>query len=433
MSDVARFIGSVALVLMVVVIVHEFGHFLLARLSGIRVDEFAVGFGPRLAGWRRGETLYSLRALPFGGFVRMAGMMGIEGEPDAGERNFYRATIPRRMATIAAGGVFNLVFAAIVLGLLTMPSVPSAIGSVSPLYRVGMRDGDVFVSVGGRNVEGGGNQAADAIHAATRESQGRPLPVVWRDARGTTHTTTVAPLLVVDNEYVPDGGRTAVDAPLGLLIVDTVNGRPQRSTDGTPLLTGDPATILGGAAGARISGGALGDPSRTFSNAIVRQVVSADGGDLGRADAAWRLNINPGYPGRSLPAALASGVTIVPRQVADIFTGLYRVVNTPESGGFTGPNGLRGPVGVAEATNQAAEQGWQSLLFWIGFISINLGVINLLPIPFLDGGRFVFIALEAVRRRPLEPKRELAIHYAGLMLILTLVFFVTIADVRGHS
>ena len=101
-------IPAVLLVLFVIVIVHELGHYLFAKWSGIRVDEFAIGFGPRLIGRRIGETLYSIRLVPAGGFVRMAGMMGLEGEADAGERNFYRATIPRRSATILAGGLVEI-------------------------------------------------------------------------------------------------------------------------------------------------------------------------------------------------------------------------------------------------------------------------------------------------------------------------------------
>ena len=92
-------IPAIVLTLFVIVTIHELGHYLFAKWSGIRVDEFAIGFGPRVYGIRRGETLYSIRLIPAGGFVRMAGMMGIEGEPDAGERNFYRASIPRKSAT----------------------------------------------------------------------------------------------------------------------------------------------------------------------------------------------------------------------------------------------------------------------------------------------------------------------------------------------
>src|SRR3989442_2245999 len=103
--------GAFILVIFCVVLVHEAGHFAVAKWTGIRVEESAVGFGPRLASRRRGETVYSLRAIPAGGFVRMAGMLGIAGESDAGERNFFRASIPRRPSTIPAGVVSNFIFA----------------------------------------------------------------------------------------------------------------------------------------------------------------------------------------------------------------------------------------------------------------------------------------------------------------------------------
>lgn len=430
--DGLRFVGAVALVLVVVVVVHEAGHFVVARRAGIRVDEFAVGFGPRLWGRRRGETLYSLRLLPFGGFVRLAGMLGIEGEPDAGERNFHRASIPRRMATISAGGLANLLFAAVLFGLLTLPSTPSFVGPHSPLRLAGMRSHDVFLAVDGHPVGAGGDAAVRVIREATRRSLGRPVLVEWQTPSGERHVAAVAPLLVVDNERVPPPGQTDA-APLGRLVVTTVNGRPQRTPDGRPLLVGDPAALLGGNGGAVISGFVDADPPQSFANRRLVGVVDGDGNDVGRADAAWRLDVAPQVPGATLPQAVVNGITRVPAEVGHIFSGLYRVLTTPESGGITGPNGLTGPVGVAQATNAAAAAGWQVLLQWMAFLSINLGVVNLLPIPFLDGGRFVFLVLEALLGRRLEPRRELAIHYAGLMLILALVAIVTVADVRGHQ
>ncbi|HEX6492413.1 MAG TPA: site-2 protease family protein, partial [Candidatus Dormibacteraeota bacterium] len=131
-------IPAIVLTLFVIVTIHELGHYLFAKWSGIRVDEFAIGFGPRVYGIRRGETLYSIRLIPAGGFVRMAGMMGIEGEPDAGDRNFYRATIPRKSATILAGGIFNLILAGILFAIVAIPAIPAVIGVDSPLAAAGV-------------------------------------------------------------------------------------------------------------------------------------------------------------------------------------------------------------------------------------------------------------------------------------------------------
>jgi len=426
-------IPAVLLVLFVIVIVHELGHYLFAKWSGIRVDEFAVGFGPRLVGRRVGETLYSIRLLPAGGFVRMAGMMGLEGEADAGERNFYRATIPRKSATILAGGVFNLIFAGVLFAAASMPATPGIIEVDSPLATAGVHADSALLAVGGIAVDPHDAQrATDAVHRATAASQGRPIAVTYRDAQGHQRTVEVAPLLVLDNERVPTDATRATAPPQGPLVVESIDGKPQRQ-GGAPLLTGDPATLLGRGQPVRISGHLLGDSSMRFTDAVVSGVSDAQVPSLGTATASWKLGVSAGIQGRSLPSAIVFGATEVPREVAGIFTGLYSLVTTPNSGGLTGPNGVSGPIGIVRVTSNVAQGGWRDLISWMALLSVNLGVINLLPIPFLDGGRFVFIALEALRRRRVRPQLEMAFHYAGLMLILTLVIFVSIHDIRGNQ
>jgi regulator of sigma E protease len=426
-------IPAVLFVLFVIIIVHEFGHYLFAKWSGIRVDEFAIGFGPKLVGRRIGETLYSIRLVPAGGFVRMAGMMGLEGEADAGPRNFYRATIPRKSATILAGGVFNLVFAGLIFALISMPSTPGVIEVDSPLAAAGVRADEALLRVGGIPVDAHDPQrATDAVHRATAASQGRPIAVTYRDAQGQERTIEVAPLLVLDNERVPADSAQSTAPPRGPLLVESIDGRPQREGD-TPLLTGDPATLLGSGRPVHIAGHLLGAPSQRFTDAVISGVADGQVPALGSALASWKLGVSAGAQGRSLPSAIAFGASEVPREVAGIFTGVYSLVTTPNSGGLTGPNGVSGPIGIVRATSNVAQGGWRDLLGWMALLSVNLGVINLLPIPFLDGGRFVFIAIEALRRRRVRPQLEMAFHYAGLMLILTLVIFVSIHDIRGNQ
>jgi regulator of sigma E protease len=427
-------IPAILLVLFVIVTIHELGHYLFAKWSGIRVDEFAIGFGPKVYGRRVGETLYSIRLIPAGGFVRMAGMMGIEGEADAGERNFYRATIPRKAATILAGGVFNLILAAILYALVSMPSTPGLIEPDSPLATAGVRADEALLQVGGSAVDPHDPQlATDTVHRATLGSQGRPIPVTYRDDQGREHTVLVPPLLILDNERVPTDAEKATAPTQGPLVVESIDGRPQRQGS-TPLLTGDPATLLGGGRPVHISGHLLGDPSQRFTDRVVDGVTDGQAPTLGKAVASWKLGVSAGAQGRSLPSALVFGVTEVPRQVSGIFTGVYALVTTPNSGGFLGPNGVSGPVGIVRVTSVVAQGGWRDLIGWMALLSVNLGVVNLLPIPFLDGGRFVFIVLEALRRRRVRPQLEMAFHYAGLMLILSFVVFVTIQhDIRGSQ
>src|SRR5207253_7734870 len=169
-------VGAVIITLLAVVLVHECGHFSVAKLAHIRVDEFAVGFGPKVFWRRRGETLYSLRAIPAGGFVRMPGMLGLEGEPDAGDRNFYRASKPRRFSTLAAGIVFNFVFAGLCFTAVNMAPTPSRVLAGGPLATAGVGDGATIIAIDGVAVRHDTPpDVTTDLHAATARSQGRPL------------------------------------------------------------------------------------------------------------------------------------------------------------------------------------------------------------------------------------------------------------------
>ena len=122
----------------------------------------------------------------------------------------------------------------------------------------------------------------------------------------------------------------------------------------------------------------------------------------------------------------------IPQFVTGTATSIYDLITQPRLGGVNGPNGLSGPVGIAEATAAVTQNGWLSthgIVWWIGFISMNLGLINVLPIPFLDGGKLLFLLIEAVRRKRLDPRVEAAASAVGLGLIVLLLIYVTIGDV----
>jgi regulator of sigma E protease len=413
--DVLRWIGAVMALLVVVVVVHEAGHYLLAKRSGIQVDEFAVGFGPKLLWKRVGETVYALRLVPAGGFVRMAGMTGLPEEKDVGPRAFWRASIPRRMATILAGGVFNLVFAGLLFSIVNMPAQASTVDPASPLARAGVQSGDTIVSVDGRPIDDADQTTVTRdMHAATFATEGHPATVVYRTAGGATRTTTVTPILQVLNFNANN--------PLPpQMVVDTI--------DGAPVTAGDPSALFHDGAAVRVTGHLLGE-SKEYSGTVSE--VTTGTGAIGRQQAAWLFGFLPGWEGNSPPFALARGFGEVPSEIGSTFDNLYQVLTTPNSGGLSG--NLQGPVGIVRDTGAAAQAGWVTFLFFMGLISLNLGLFNLLPIPFLDGGRFVFIALEAVRRRRLDPRREAVIHYVGLMLILALVVYVTVTgDIGGRA
>ncbi len=421
MGQYLIYAGAFILVIFSVVVVHEAGHFLVGKLSGIRVDEFSVGFGPKIASRRRGETTYALRLLPLGGFVRMAGMLGIPGEADAGERNFYRASIPKRCATIAAGIVFNFIFAVLCFTVVNMAaSSPWGVVKGGPAATSGVPEGAAITAINGTAVHDNSPQSVSAdLHAATAASRGAPVAVTYRALDGSVRTATVKPELVILNPV-------AGSLPAGVVVVTAI--------DGHPASTGDAAALLSGS-GIRVSGYAEkadGSPGKSITNAAAPSVVDGYGTSATQAQAAWLLGVRAGWPGQSFPTAVVNGVVQIPAFVHDTVVGIYQLVTVPSLGGVNGPNGLSGPVGIAEATATASQNGFLSqngLVWWIGFISMNLGLINVLPIPFLDGGKLLFLGIEAVRRKRLDPRHEAIASAIGLAVVVLLLIYVTIGDV----
>jgi len=413
--DTLRTIVAIIVLIITVVVVHEFGHFIVAKRSGIQVDDFSVGFGPKLIWKRVGETVYAIRLLPFGGFVKLAGMTGLPEEKDPGPRAFWRASIPRRSATILAGGVFNLVFAGLVFSALAIPAQSSSIPAWSPLAQAGVPDGAKVLSVNGATINRSDvDSVTTDMHAATDATKGEQATVVYTTSDGSRHTATVTPYLQVINE-------DRSNKLPSVLAIDSING--------SPVSAGDPARLFQDGAAVKITAHAPGDTGSTYSGTLAN-VADGDGA-IGKVQAGWRFGFAPGWEGNNPIYALGRGFTQVPTTIAGTFTGFYQVLTTPNSGGVSG--NVQGPVGIVKSTGDAAQAGWMAFLQWMAFLSLSLGLFNLLPIPFLDGGRFVFIVLEAIRRRRVDPRREAMIHYVGLMLILALVFYVTFTgDIGGR-
>jgi len=411
--------GAIVLLLVCVVTVHEAGHFVLGKLCGIRVDEFAIGFGPRLVSTTRGETVYSIRLIPAGGFVRMAGMLGLEGEADAGERNFYRASIPKRLATIAAGIVFNFIFAGLCFTAVLMAPTPSHIVSGAPAAAAGLQSGDTITAINGRSIrDDTPADVATDLHAATLSALGHPMMVTYTANDGSTRHTTITPELVLYNSL---GG----DLPVAAIIVTEVNGKP--------VAPGDPGAVLGGGASVRVAGFEE-NPDGTRGKAVSGAVsgVSTGYGSSTQVQASWLMGVQPGYGGEPVGQAALDGFNTIPRFIQGTVVGIYDLITQPKLGGVTGPNGFSGPVGIAEQTVGAAQGGFLGpggLVYWIGFVSMNLGFVNLLPIPFLDGGKLLFIGIEAVRRRRMDPKVEAVASAVGLVVVVLFAIYVTIGDV----
>ena len=418
-GQIAINVGAIILTFLVVVLVHESGHYVVAKLSGIRVDEFAVGFGPKLFSKRIGETLYSFRALPAGGYVRMPGMLGMEGEADAGDRNFYRASKTRRFLTVAAGIVFNIVFAGLCFTAVNLAPTPSHIAPGGALAGAGVGDGAIIDSINGATIRHDTlDNAANDLHKATRADQGGQLHVTYTAANGQMRSVVVTPQLSI---YVPTvtGGLQP-----GQYVVTSIEGHA--------VGTGDPAQLLGGGGSVVVSGFTAGQPSKTFAATSLSQVQSGYGSSITHVTAAWLIGLTPGFDGQPFGTAVANGFTAIPDFIRGQAVGVYQLITVPSLGGLNGPNGLSGPVGIAQATVTAAQGGifgQGGFIWWLGFVSMSLGLINVLPIPFLDGGKLFFILVEAVRRKRVDPRIEAVASAIGLSLIVLLLVYVTIGNV----
>ena len=324
------------------VIVHEFGHFITAKRGGVQVNEFWIGMGPTLLKKEHNGTLYCLKLLPFGGACVMEG----EDEDSESEHAFGKASLPRRMLIVAAGALMNFLVGFLIVLAVIQPNGPnggyivSTIDSVNPASTAaaagGLQAGDEILEVDGYNIL----MRSDFEIALARGADTTYEVVVRRDGEKIT-----LPAVTLEPTIEGEDGRKMI----GLTFAE------------------QPDSI-----GMHI-------------NMAVRTSVNY-------ARMVW--------------ASLGMLVT-----------------------GQVGVDQLSGPVGVAEVMATTASYSISAFLQLVAFISINLGVMNLLPLPALDGGRLVFLILEGIRHKPVPAKYEGYIHAAGLMLLLALMVYVTGQDI----
>jgi regulator of sigma E protease len=343
---------SFILVLGILIFVHEFGHFIVARKLGVGVTKFSFGFGPKIAGFRRGDTEYLLSAVPLGGYVKLVGESeGEEVSPEQLACSFQRKPIWVKMAIVAAGPLGNLVFAVLVFWFVFLGGVPSLttrIGEIapdSPAARAGLLKGDVVVRIGGETVTTWEDLAAK-IRAGSPAS---PLRfTVKRD--GTETTIPVAPEM-----------------------------REGRSVFGE-----------------KISEPKIG-------------IVAAK-------EVVYR-RIGPGAA--FLRAGQETGKLIY-LTVMTVVKLVTRVLPSETLGG---------PILIAQMAGDQARQGITPFFYFLGLLSVNLGILNLLPIPILDGGHLLFFSVEGLMRKPISPQVRTLAHQVGLALILTLTALVFYNDI----
>jgi regulator of sigma E protease len=408
----------------VLIFVHELGHFLVAKKGGIRVERFSLGLGPKIFGFQHGETEYCLSWIPFGGYVKVAGMADIGSETARGEPwEFPSKSIPVRMAVIAAGPFMNFAFAFLVLlvlywgyGVETWEST-----AVSPLensvsQRAGVEEGDQILTVNGRPVSNS-YELMRALEATNY--QGATFEV---DRRGDLHALELPAsdeegygLAVLPSTRV---GRVVGDMPAAAAGLQ--NGDRILQVAGESVTNWDEMS----AAIRRYPEQSISLVWERDGRSIEAQIVPA--ARQVEDETIGQIGIGPHTGHASVGLAQAVGMSgervwLVSWLILDFIGEILQ--------GERSTDELGGPLRIAQMAGETADQGLKYFLSFLAMISINLAVINLLPIPVLDGGHLTFLTLEAIMRRPLSLRQRERFQQVGLVLMLFLMVLVTFNDV----
>jgi regulator of sigma E protease len=438
-------------ILTLLVFVHEMGHYYVARRSGVRIEAFSIGFGPELFGWYdKHGTRWRFAAVPLGGYVKMFGESERVYEEDGTDRplradekkvSFHHKRLGQRAAIVFAGPFVNYLFAILVLGTLFAVAgqtfSPAIVGTVAPggaADKAGMRTGDKIIQVAGRNVE----RFEEVMQAVGIRPGEHVNFVVEHDGRVRSIDVALGTRVLTDKRgnQVPVGdlGAAPFIAPVVGRVVDG------SAAEQAGLAPGDVFVSLNG------------KPTPTFDD--VRRVVMANPGVklplvVRRDGRAVSLTITPQWrtvKDRNGQVRKAGGVIGVSPQaifrrhqgVAESFVQAVRETYGITTATFTAigqmiagtrtTRDLSGPLRIAEISGDMAQNGAYSFFWFLGVLSLHLCLINLLPVPMLDGGHLLFYGFEALRGRPLGQRAQEYGFRIGLALVITLMIFATWND-----
>ena len=346
------YILAIAFVLGILIFVHELGHFLVAKMVGVKVLKFSLGFGPKLIGKKIGETEYIISALPLGGYVKPLGENPSEKVPKGEEkRSFLQQSVPKRMAIAAAGPVANLLLAVCFFSLLFsvgMPQLLPIVGTVvdgSPAQEAGVQPGDTILKVDDEEM------------------------TQWNDLPG---------------------------------VISKSNGKELLLT----IKRGEQIVSM------RVT------PRATTGKNIFGEEVKTYQIGIGVSDE-FIIKREPVY--KAISMGLYQSWFVIKLTVVSVVKVIERVVPAKKAFG--------GPILIAQLAGQQAQQGFLNLLFLTAVVSINLCLINLFPIPILDGGHLLFLTIEAIIGRPLSVKKMEVAQQIGLIIIVLLIAFIFYNDI----
>jgi len=421
------------IVLSFLVFVHELGHFTVAKLSGIGVERFSIGLPPRLFGVRIGETEYCISMIPFGGYVKMIGQDDFSYDEDevGGEtdpRDYRLKPTPVKIAVLAAGSIMNLLTAVLIFSFLFytegVPEQTTKIGYVrpgTPAAELGIVHGDVITAVDGESIE-----SLDQVYLNLYSEEKTSLSI---ERDGMVRTVEV-PRRLGEKE---DFGIT----PYYLPQID-------RALEGSPAERAGirPGDIILAIDGVRLTGGWIhmteiieAHPEERMLFSVMRDgrtleipvtagsetETDKEGGrkKVGKVGMAVRFSTKH-VGGFGAVAMAFDRTSFIALKTLDFFGKLVT--------GRISPKLLGGPVLIAQVAGESAKSGLTTLLGFTAFISINLGVLNLLPFPVLDGGHIAILLFETGIRRKLSARIRMAIQQAGSIVLLLFMIYITFND-----
>lgn len=427
---------------------HEYGHFIVARKLGIKVEKFSIGFGPSLLSWRGkdGEVEYVIAAIPLGGYVKMLGENPYEqlegneerivlSEEDK-KRAFNNQPVWKRAAVAVAGPGFNFIFAIMaymLVGWMGHQVLPPVIGSVNPNSEAehqGLLVGDRVVAVDETKITSWQafeetlklNVGSEHVLSIDRDGKNITVPVYLSHPEKDAFLSNVAEevlglglgLDILIQEVMPDSPAEKALLQAGDQIL-AVNGESTKSVHGLIKVIGQHA-------------GQVVQLQVQRGNTQLQLAVTPKGNDAGRGLIGVRLSAKPWAQPEWQHKGIWEGVVygFVRTWEVTVMTGemFKRMVSSSISA-----DNLGGPIAIAQMAGNTADRGLVYFIMFLAFFSVNLAILNLLPIPVLDGGMLVFLAIEQLRGKALSPEMQMRFQMVGMLFIMTLMLFAFYNDI----
>jgi len=417
------------LIIDVLIFVHEFGHFIAAKKSGIKVLRFAIGFGPKLFGFKKGDTEYCILLLPFGGYVKMAGENPSEEPPEDKEGLYNLAPVSSRAAVAFSGPMMNIILAIFAIAFAYMvglsPRPGTEIGYVepnSPAEKAGIIPGDKILSIDGYKTKNW-----DDVRESIAINPDKKIEVKLLRKEAETVTVSLIPQRVEGTDF----GKIGISPPMPPIVAQVKPNSEAdlagfRENDVITSVNGRPIThvieIVNEIDNAKTSKMPI-DLTIMREGKAVNMRLNLDFDESGQVKTLEGLafgkitKMNPiSAFGAAIPETIQTG--------GKIFQFLKRLIFRDVSAKY-----VAGPVGIIQVTMTAVKSGIAGILWFTGFLSINLGIINLLPLFITDGWVLLMLLIEKIRGKALSIKRQILIQQIGIGFFIILFLFVTYNDI----